>query len=87
MRKTARKYRRLGRLPSELGPVPRWRTRPDPFVGVWGEIRELLGANAGLEAKTICRESKKEIPVKTAKLEKCKSAEYAPRQDECDCVL
>jgi hypothetical protein len=51
--KTARKYRRLGRLPSELGPVPRWRTRPDPFVGVWGEIRELLGANAGLEAKTI----------------------------------
>jgi hypothetical protein len=51
--KTARKYRRLGRLPSELEPVPRWRTRPDPFVGVWGEIRELLGANAGLEAKTI----------------------------------
>lgn len=51
--KTARKYRRLGRLPSELEPVPRWRTRPDPFVDVWGEIRELLGANAGLEAKTI----------------------------------
>lgn len=51
--KTARRYRRLGRLPSELEPVPRWRTRPDPFVGVWVEIRELLGANAGLEAKTI----------------------------------
>jgi hypothetical protein len=51
--KTARKYRRLGRLPSELEPVPRWRTRPDPFVDVWGEISELLGANAGLEAKTI----------------------------------
>ncbi len=51
--KTARKYRRLGRLPSELEPVPRWRTRPDPFVSVWGEIRELLGANAGIEAKTI----------------------------------
>ena len=51
--KTARKYRRLGQVPSELPVTPRWRTRPDPFAEVWGEIRELLEVNAGLEAKTV----------------------------------
>jgi hypothetical protein len=51
--KTTRKYRRLGRVPSELEVGPRWRTRPDPFVEVWGQIRELLEVNAGLEAKTV----------------------------------
>jgi hypothetical protein len=51
--KTARKYRHLGHLPSELAGVPRWRTRPDPFVEVWAEICELLEINAGLEAKTV----------------------------------
>ena len=51
--KTARKYRRLGRVPSELPSGANWRTRPDPFAKVWGEIRELLEVNAGLEAKTV----------------------------------
>jgi hypothetical protein len=51
--KTARKYRRLGRVPSELPAAPRWRTRPDPFAEVWAEIRGLLEGNAGLEAKTV----------------------------------
>jgi hypothetical protein len=51
--KTARKYRRLGQLPSELPAPPRWRTRPDPFIEVWGEICALLEINAGLEAKTV----------------------------------
>jgi putative component of toxin-antitoxin plasmid stabilization module len=50
---TARKYRRLGQVPSELAAAPRWRTRPDPFLEVWEEIRELLEVNAGLEAKTV----------------------------------
>jgi hypothetical protein len=50
---TARKYRRLGRMPSELVAARRGRTRPDPFVEVWEEIRELLEVNAGLEAKTV----------------------------------
>jgi hypothetical protein len=40
--KTARKYRRLGKLPSELPAAPRWRNQPDPFIEV-----------LGLEAKTI----------------------------------
>lgn len=51
--KTARKYRRLGRMPSELMPVPRWRTREDVFQGFWEEVQSLLEVNQGLEAKTI----------------------------------
>jgi hypothetical protein len=52
-RKTARKYLRARRLPSELPPAPRWRTRADVFEGVWGELSELLTVNPGLEAKTL----------------------------------
>lgn len=51
--KTARKYRRLGRLPSELGRERSYRTREDPFAGVWEEIGERLETCPGLEAKTL----------------------------------
>jgi len=51
--KTARKYRDLGRLPSELKRDHDWRTRPDPFADVWDGVQELLEANPGLEAKTL----------------------------------
>jgi hypothetical protein len=51
--KTARKYRQLGRLPSELPVAVRGRTRPDPFVDVWDEVQELFRENSGLEAKTV----------------------------------
>jgi len=51
--KTARKYRRLGRLPSEIAPKRTWRTRTDPFVEVWPEVFEQLQAAPGLEAKTL----------------------------------
>ena len=38
--KTARKYRRLGKLPSEVKIMDRdWLTRPDPFAEVWPERR------------------------------------------------
>jgi len=51
--KTARKYRRAGRLPSELK-VPRsWRTRKDPFEEVWPEIQAQLELNPGLQAVTL----------------------------------
>jgi len=43
----------VGQVPSELPAARRGRTRPDPFAKVWGEIRELLEVNAGLEAKTV----------------------------------
>ena len=51
--KTARKYHRHGRLPSELPVAVRGRTRPDPFVAVWDDVQKLLEDNAGLEAKTV----------------------------------
>ncbi|HMY55607.1 MAG TPA: IS21 family transposase, partial [Candidatus Obscuribacter sp.] len=30
-----------------------YRTRPDPFSEVWGELEEMLKGDAGLEAKTL----------------------------------
>lgn len=51
--KTARKYVRLGRLPSQCRKEHTWRTREDPFAGEWPEIREMLESAPGLEAKTI----------------------------------
>src|SRR5205085_8043222 len=30
-----------------------WRTRPDPFVDIWEEIRQMLAVEPGLQAKTI----------------------------------
>jgi hypothetical protein len=51
--KTARKYLRDRRLPSEMRQKHTWRTRPDPFVGCWEDIRQLLTAEPGLQAKTL----------------------------------
>jgi hypothetical protein len=39
---TARKYRRAGKLPSELKASHAWRTCPGPFAEVWPEIEALL---------------------------------------------
>ena len=36
--KTARKYRRMGHLPSELPVGSRWRGQPDRFAKVWAEV-------------------------------------------------
>ena len=52
--KTARKYRDLGKLPSELESWPRmWRTRKDPFADVWEEVQENLEISPGLQANTL----------------------------------
>ncbi len=51
--KTARKYWRARRLPSDLKKERNWRTRSDPFAEAWREIEELVEENPGLEAKTI----------------------------------
>ena len=51
--KTARKYIRLDKLPSELKIEHTWRTREDPFEEVWDEVRSHLEDNPGLEAKTL----------------------------------
>ena len=61
--KTARKYRRLGSLPSEVKPMDRnWRTRSDPFDDVWPQILELLRSNPRLEAKTIFADLQRRFP-------------------------
>jgi hypothetical protein len=52
-RETARKYRQLGKIPSELRTVHDWRTRADPFAAVWPWVAEQLSLNPGLEAKTL----------------------------------
>ena len=51
--KTARKYLRSGRLPSEMAAEHTWRTREDPFAQLWSEARAFLEMNEGLEAKTL----------------------------------
>ena len=52
-RKTARKYVREGKLPSELKKPHTWRTRPDAFEEVWPEIEAKLRAAPELEAKIL----------------------------------
>jgi len=49
--KTARKYLKAGKLPSELKKPHIWKTRYDPFDDVWDEVIGFLENNAGLEAK------------------------------------
>ena len=60
--KTARKYLRNGQLPREEKSDRSWRTRPDPFLDVWEEVRELVEANPGLEAKTLFESLQRQHP-------------------------
>jgi hypothetical protein len=71
--KTARKYLRSGQLPSEQKADRSWRTRPDPFSDVWEEVRELVEANPGLEAKTLFEALQRQHPGRflTANCEPC----------------
>src|SRR5258708_27412259 len=61
--KTARKYRRLGKLPSEVMIMDRnWRTHPDLFAEVWPELEANLQVNPGLEAKTLFADLQRRFP-------------------------
>jgi hypothetical protein len=61
--KTARKYRRLGKLPSEVKTMDRdWRTHPDAFAEVWPELEVLLQVNPGLLAKTLFADLQRRFP-------------------------
>ena len=51
--KTARKYIRLGKLPSQVKKPHTWKNREDPFVDIWDEAKGLLENNSGLEAKSL----------------------------------
>jgi hypothetical protein len=65
-RKTARKYIKEGVAgPTERINEPRpWRTRPDAFKEVWGDIEQMLGREPGLLAKTIFEELQRLHPGK-----------------------
>jgi hypothetical protein len=52
-RKTARKYRDGGKLPSESHVPHTWRTRIDPLADVWPQLEELLKREPTLQAKTL----------------------------------
>jgi hypothetical protein len=61
--KTARKYRRLGKMPSEVKTMDRdWRTHPDDFAEVWPELETLLQVNPGLQAKTLFADLQRRCP-------------------------
>lgn len=51
--KTARKYQARWRLPSEIKRDHSWRTRKDPFDGVWSELKQKLEVSPNLQAKTL----------------------------------
>ena len=60
--KTARKYRRAGKLPSQLQAEHLWRTRLDAFEAVWPGIEEALDLNPGLEAKSLFQHLQRQSP-------------------------
>jgi Mu transposase, C-terminal domain len=60
--RTARKWARLGKLPSEVKIPHTWRTREDPFERVWDRIRPMFEVNPGLEAKTVFQYLQREEP-------------------------
>ena len=61
---TARRYRRMRKLPSEVEPDHHWRTRKDPMEAVWPKIQEMLEENPGLQATTLLDWLKRESPDK-----------------------
>lgn len=60
--RTARKYLKCGRLPSEMKGPRAWRTRDNPFVDVWADVEALLKRFPGLEAKTVFEELQRRHP-------------------------
>lgn len=61
-RETARKYREIGKLPSEVRPDHDWRTRADAFAEVWSWVAQQLSVNPGLEAKTLLEALQRAYP-------------------------
>lgn len=49
--KTARKYIKAGKLPSQIQVTHRWRTRQDPFEEHWGQCKDILDGAPDMEGK------------------------------------
>lgn len=62
-RKTARRYMKAEKLPSEMAPVAHtWRNRVDPFEEFWPGVKVKLELNPGLEAKTLFQDLQRRHP-------------------------
>lgn len=63
--KTARKYLKCGKLPSQLKPVHTWKTRTDPFKEDWKWVDQFLKEDDEvIEAKSLFEAFQKEYPGK-----------------------
>jgi hypothetical protein len=63
--KTARKYLRSGKLPSQLKATHVWRTRTDPFGGDWKWVEQFLKKDEEvIEAKSLFEALQREYPGK-----------------------
>ena len=60
--KTARKYLKANKLPSEMKNKHQWKTHPDIFENIWVEIQTMLGINHGLEAKSLLHYFQQKYP-------------------------
>ncbi|MFO8034275.1 MAG: IS21 family transposase [Candidatus Bipolaricaulota bacterium] len=60
--KTARKYRKAGKLPSEMKKPHRWRTHKDPFEEVWPWCEQQLELSPNLQATTLFRALQRRHP-------------------------
>jgi hypothetical protein len=64
--KNARKYRKMGKLPSQCKVIHDWRTRSDPFdQDDWRWVEQVLENNDGIEAKTLFEILQREHPAST----------------------
>jgi len=52
-RKTARRYVKAGKSPTEMMGKRNWRTRRDPLAGIWDEAQRWLEVTPELEAKAL----------------------------------
>jgi hypothetical protein len=60
---TARRYRRLGKLPSEVTRLHRnWRTRTDVFAQVWPDLEAKLQVHPKRQAKTLFADLQRRFP-------------------------
>lgn len=62
--RTAYKYIKANRLPSQLKCEHDWQTRENPFVEDWPVILDMLEVNPGLEGKTIFDHFKRTYPAR-----------------------
>ena len=62
--RTARRYKKLSKLPSEVMVEHTWQTREDPFETVWDEAVVFLESNPRLEAQSIFDYMQRKYPGK-----------------------